>query len=779
MSCSACSSRVERCASKLPGVRKAQVNLLTGSMKIAYDEKKLSSEAIIAVVDAIGYGAEKTEEAPTGVHRDEQGLRQRLLLSLCLLLPLMSLHHLWHSAGSAQLQFLLTLPILWLNRHFFINGIRGALKRSPNMDTLVAIGVLSATADGIANFFLEHRGEYYFESAAMIVTLITLGKWLEARATEKTGDALKKLLSLLPSSATVEKEGQTVALPAEKVQKGDIVLVRPGDRIPVDGLVCGGESSVDESALTGESMPVEKREGAHVYAGSLNQLGALRIITEKNSSESAMAGIIHLAGEAAATKAPVSRLADRISGIFVPLVILLAAITAGTWLALGYPAAFSISHAIAVMVISCPCALGLATPVAIMAGAGRGAEGGILFRNGETLETAQQTNCIVLDKTGTMTQGRPVVTDILPCDGVAPDELLRLAVSIEAGGNHPLASAIRQAGQGLPAEPATAFQYKPGRGVIATIGGKPCAAGNSLLMQELGMESRQDEALRLAAEGKTPLFFACEGTIKGLIAVADPLKPESKEAIAHMLHAGMKVVMMTGDNERTAQAIAAQAGIREVHAGLLPQDKEQLVRQLQKQGLRVAMVGDGINDAPALIRADTGIAIGAGTDIAMESAGIILVRSNLSDVVTAIRLSKAVLRNIRENLFWAFLYNLMAIPLAAGVFYPLTGWSLHPAVGAAAMCLSSICVVSNALRLRRFPLTNPKNNTMNTMTIKIKGMMCPHCEAHVTKALLAVPGVSSCQASHKEGSAVLSFSSPVAIEVLHQAIREAGYTPVN
>ncbi len=776
MNCSACSARVERGVAPLPGVHSVQVSLLTGSMKVTHDAGLQTPEGIMAAVEATGYGCSIQQGGEPQIRRKDAPLKRRFLLSILFLIPLIVVHHGGSGNGAALLSLALALPVLWLNRAFFTSGIRSLLHGGANMDTLVSMGAAAAMADGIANFFLHHRGEFYFESAAMILTLVTLGKWLEARATGRTSAALQKLLALLPQTATVLRGGTPVTLPAEAVQPGETLLVRPGERVPVDGTVTEGCSSLDESALTGESLPVEKTEGAPVYAGSINGNGALQMLVSKPRSESAMAGIIRLVGEAAATKAPISRLADRISGIFVPFVTAVACLTAILWLLAGYPASFAISCAIAVLVISCPCALGLATPVAIMAGTGKGAENGILFRSGEALEKAHQLQYAILDKTGTITEGNPQVTDVCPAPGHSQEELMQLAISLESGSNHPLAQAIlssaRPQSDVVPAL-VTALAYLPGRGIEATMDGKPAAAGNAIHMQELGISIDPGKAGQLAEEGKTPLFFAHGGQFVGTIAVADTIKPTSRPAIEAMQGLGVQVLMMTGDNARTAQAIARQAGIKEWRAHVLPQDKDAMVQELQGKGFRVAMVGDGINDAPALTRADVGIAIGAGTDIAKESADIILVRNNLQDVVGAIRLSQATIRIIKENLFWAFLYNMLAIPLAAGLFYPLTGWLLHPAIGAAAMGLSSFCVVTNALRLHRFTLNH---QTMNTITIPVEGMMCPHCEAHVTKALIAIPGVEACKADHQAKKVTLTLSRQVATETLHAAIRQAGYS---
>ena len=772
MSCSACSARVERAVSALPGVQSVQVNLLTGSMRVQFGEEQ-SEDGIISAVGAAGYGA-TVAQGSTTTRSEDHSLRRRLLLSLSILLPLMAIHHLWHGETSAVVQLLLTLPVLWLNRKFFINGLKGALKGAANMDTLVALGAGAAMIDGLANFYFAHRGAYYFECAAMIVTLITLGKWLESRATGRTGAALEKLLSLLPRTATVLRDDATITIPADAVQVGETVLVRPGDRIPVDGTVIEGCSAADEAALTGESLPVEKTPGSRVYAGTVNRNGALQVRTEKTADTSALAGIVSLVGEAAATKPPVARLADRISAVFVPTVIVISLLTAGIWLTLGTGAGFAISCAIAVLVISCPCALGLATPVAIMVGIGRGAECGILFRNGTALETAHRATAVVLDKTGTITTGHPVVTDTLPAPGHSADELLSLAVTLESGSNHPLAEAVLQATPSYNPAPCNNLSYHAGRGVTATISSTPCAAGNAALMAQIGVAVPDISAM--SAAGKTPLFFAQGKELIGTLAVADTIKPESPVAIAAMKQQGLRVLMISGDNSRSAHAIAQRAGVDEVHAEALPQDKDALVRRLQAEGQCVAMVGDGINDAPALTRADVGIAIGAGTDIAMESAGVILVRSNLMDVAAALNLSRAVLRNIRQNIIWALLYNSLMIPLAAGALYPLTGWLLHPAVAAATMGLSSFCVVANALRLRNFNPTPPQK--MNTITIQVEGMMCPHCEAHVTRALLSIPGVTDCKADHKSKIVMITTSQDIPLDTLHNTITAQGYTVV-
>lgn len=779
MSCSACSARVERCVSILPGVESVQVNLLTGKMSVKGGGVLPPASVIISAVEQAGYGASAAEQTALPLRKDAP-LKRRFLRSLLFLIPLLILHHLWHGALSHGVQLLLLLPILWFNRHFFFSGLRSLLRRSPNMDTLVALGATAATVDGVVNLLLDREGMVYFESAGMILTLITFGKWLEARATGRTSAALEKLMELLPRTAVVLREGMECTLPADAIRSGDILLVRPGDRLPADGVVLEGLSSVDESPLTGESLPVEKGSGDLVRAGAINRHGLLRVEASGPPADSELAGIIQLVGEAASSKAPISRLADRLSGVFVPIVVALALLTFLIWLSAGETPSFAISCAIAVLVVSCPCALGLATPVAMMVGTGKGAENGILFRSGEALEQLSRIDSLLLDKTGTVTEGKPVVTDILPQGEFSREELLRLAASLETIGNHPLAEAVLAASDGISPLPIQEATYLPGRGVRALVEGEPCAGGNSALMREQGITPDEGILCRLAEEGKTPLCFSQGQRLAGIIAVQDPLKSTSAAAVRSLEGMGLHVGLISGDNERTVRAIAEKLGVSDIMADVLPGDKEAAVRSLQQQGKHVAMVGDGINDAPALTRADVGIALGAGTDIAMESADIVLVRNDPEDVARAIRLSRAVMRNIRQNLFWAFLYNTLAIPLAAGVFYPLFGWSLHPAVCAAAMGLSSFCVVTNALRLRRLTLhlPNTKMNT-NAITIHVKGMMCPHCERHVTEALCALPEVSSCTADHKKGLVTLQTSAPVSPERLREVIRKAGYEVVS
>ncbi len=801
MNCAACSARVERSVAKLPGVLSVQVNLLTASMQVSFRPGAQNPGSIIAAVTGAGYGASLQEEGNGTTATDAplaKSLRRRFIASLLLLIPLVALHHAaphlpWlsaHSQAAAWAQLALLLPITLLNSHYFRSGAAALARLAPNMDSLIALGATAAAADGLICLLLQRGGAVYFESAGMILTLITFGKWLEARAKGRTGAALESLLELMPATALVYRGDTPQSVPAESVLAGDILLVRPGDRIPVDGTVTKGQSAVDESALTGESLPVEKSVGERVFAGSVNGSGVLDMVATATRAQSSLSGVIRLVGDAAASKAPVSRLADRVAGIFVPIVVLLAVATAAGWLIAGADIQEALSFAISVLVISCPCALGLATPVALMVGTGRGAEGGILLRNGEVIESAAGVDTVILDKTGTITQGKPAVTDILPAPGHCREELLQVAVSLETAGNHPLAAAVVAAAAESTPLPVTSPEFIAGLGVCGRVGGRKCAAGNAKLMQKEGIHHLPQEAQAWADDGKTPVFVSCGTELLGALAVADNIKESSPSAVAAMQSMGLRVLMMTGDTERCALAVAGKVGIREVMAGVLPGDKDAMVRRLQGQGRRVAMVGDGINDAPALTRADVGIAIGAGTDIALESAGIILMHSELTDAVGALRLCRAILRNIRQNLFWAFAYNCLAIPLAAGVFVPLTGMSLHPGIAAAAMGMSSFCVVTNALRLRRFRLHTPSpvhptqanqatqstpQKTMTTITIPVKGMMCRHCERHVTEALLALPGVDSCKADHKAGKVELTLSAPVERELLADAIRKAGY----
>ena len=766
MSCTACSARVEQAVGSLPGVNQVQVNLLTRSMRVQYDESRQTPDGIIAAVQLAGYGAALGEAASP----EATGIRKRLGYSLLCLVPLMALHHFLHTETSTWLQFLLLVPILILNRQFFISGTKAAMHRAPNMDTLIALGAATGIIYSLLDLVWLHSGVVYVESAAMILTLITLGKWLESRVTGQTGDALSKLKALLPLEATRLRDGQPERLPASEVKAGDTLLIAPGEKIPVDATVTEGCSSIDDSQLTGESIPQLKQAGSRIYAGTLNGNGALRATALCTREESALSSIIHLVGEAAASKAPIARLADRLAGIFVPVVVSLALLTAGIWLLSGASIPFALGCAIAVLVISCPCALGLATPVAIMAGAGKGAENGILFRNGATMETASRVNTIILDKTGTITSGHPTVTCESPAPGVSRDALLQLAASLEQNNTHPLARCIRQYTRTFTPQAAEQLQYLPGKGICARLEGETALAGNAGLLAEHGLEAPAHQQAEVS-----PLFFALGGRYMGMLGVADTIKPDSAGAIQALKAAGLRVLMMSGDNEAAVQHVARQTAIDEYHAGVTPQEKAGMVRRLQREGRCVAMVGDGINDAPALALADAGIAIGAGADIAQESAGIILLRSELTDAVGALALSRAIVRTIRQNLFWAFIYNLLAIPFAAGALYPLTGIQLTPGIAAAAMSMSSICVVLNALRLRRFRLPHTTSPSMNTTILSVEGMMCPHCERHVTQALSTLPGVTEVKADHKSSTVTISSSTPLDAALLAATITQAGY----
>ncbi len=835
MSCAACSANVERAVRKLDGIESAEVNLLANRLTVEYDPQQLSAGEIVGAVTAAGYGAspageERREKAPSPAQTAREQLaamKRRLILSVCFLLPLMYLsmghmvglplpgflHGIENSVGYAMAQFLLALPVVYINRSFYEVGFRALWHRAPNMDSLIAIGSCASLVYGVFAIFrmghglgvgdlalvARYRGDLYFESAAMILALITVGKYLETRSKGRTGEALARLMDLAPKTATVLRDGREQEIPAADVQRGDVVVVRPGQRIPVDGVVLEGGSSVDESAITGESIPVEKGPGDSVVAATINKTGFFRFEAQKVGDDTTLAQIIRLVDEAGGSKAPIARLADRISGVFVPVVIAIALITALTWLLLGQDAEFAISSGIAVLVISCPCALGLATPVAIMVATGKGAEYGILFKSAEALETLHHVDTVVLDKTGTITEGSPRVTDLLPAPGIGPEELLETAAALEAPSEHPLAEAILHYAQekGTAIQKVEDFEAVAGRGVTARLAGRRCAAGNPALMQQEGVDlsGTEETAAALAAAGKTPLYFAREGRLLGLIAAADPIRETSAEAIGALRELGLSVVMLTGDNRRTAEAIRSRLSITTAIAEVLPQDKEREVRTLQQQGKRVVMVGDGINDAPALTRADVGAAIGAGTDVAIESADLVLMKSDLRDLVTAIRLSKATIRNIRMNLFWAFFYNSVGIPLAAGVFYPLLQLRLSPMFGAAAMSLSSFCVVTNALRLRRFrpafapapaaPALQPvslqteeteEENTMKKI-IAVEGMHCQHCQASVEKALSQVEGVTSARVDLGKKNATVTLDREVADEVLRRAVADAGFEP--
>ena len=831
MSCAACSARVEKAVAKVPGVTACSVSLLTNSMGV---EGTAAPAQVIAAVQQAGYGASlkgAAQAAPDPLEdRETPVLKRRLMASLGFLLVLMYFsmgHMMWgwpvpaffarNHVAMGLLELLLTVAVMVINQKFFISGFKSLWHRAPNMDTLVALGATAAFGystyalfamtdaqvrgdmDGVMHFMME----LYFESAAMILTLITVGKMLEARSKGRTTDALKSLMKLAPKTATVVRGGAEAVIPVEQVQPGEEFVVRPGENIPVDGVVLEGSSAVNEAALTGESIPVDKAPGDPVSAATINQAGFIRCRATRVGQDTTLSQIIRMVSDAAATKAPIAKAADRVSGIFVPAVIAIAAVTTVVWLLLGRGAGFALARGISVLVISCPCALGLATPVAIMVGNGVGAKNGILFKTAVSLEQTGKVDIVALDKTGTITSGEPRVTDVVPAPGVGQDELVRAAFALEQKSEHPLARAVLDYGRtaGLAPDPVTGFAALPGNGLRAVLQGRTLVGGSESFLdsQTRVPDAVRREGRRLAEQGKTPLYFAADGRVLGLIAVADVIKEDSPRAVRELQNMGIHVVMLTGDNERTARAIGAQAGVDEVIAGVLPDGKEQVIRDLQRRG-KVAMVGDGINDAPALTRADMGIAIGAGADVAIDAADIVLMKSRLSDVPAAIRLSRATLRNIHENLFWAFFYNTIGIPLAAGVFIPL-GLTLNPMFGAAAMSLSSFCVVSNALRLNWFKLRDPRHDhkrrgmrpdkqparpqtTDETeelsmkRTIKIEGMMCPHCEARVKKALEALPGVTEAVASHEAGTAVVTLSEPVEDEALKKAVEEQDYTVV-
>ena len=824
MSCAACSARVEKAVSAVPGVTSCSVSLLTNSMGV---EGTASAQAVVSAVQAAGYGAslKGASSAPTAAaqedalaDRETPALKRRLIASLGFLIALMYVsmgHMMWgwplpaclagNHVAMGLLQLLLTIAVIVINQKFFINGFRSLLHGAPNMDTLVALGAAAsfgystyalfamtgAQVRGDAAAVMRYMHEFYFESAAMILALITVGKMLEARSKGKTTDALRSLMKLAPQTATLVRGGQEIAVPIAQVRRGDVFVVRPGESIPVDGVVLEGESAVNESALTGESIPVDKAVGYSVSAATTNQSGFLRCEATRVGEDTTLSQIIKMVSDAAATKAPIAKVADRVSGVFVPTVIALAILTTAVWLLCGQSIGFALARGISVLVISCPCALGLATPVAIMVGNGLGAKNGILFKTAVSLEETGKTEIVALDKTGTITQGEPRVTDVLPAEGMTQGALLSLAAALEQRSEHPLARAVmmRAEEDGLTAAPVGDFRALPGNGLTATLSGETLLGGSlSFVSSQVDVpRSIRQKAEALAEEGKTPLLFAQAGRLAGVIAVADVIKADSPAAIAALRNMGIRVVMLTGDNEKTARAIGRLAGVDEVIAGVLPEGKESVIRRLQAQG-KVAMVGDGINDAPALTRADIGIAIGAGTDVAIDAADVVLMKSRLSDVPAAIRLSRATLRNIHENLFWAFFYNVIGIPLAAGVWIPLFGWTLNPMFGAAAMSLSSFCVVSNALRLNLFKLhdagkdkkinrhSKHKEETTMVKTMKIEGMMCGHCEAAVKKALEAIDGVASAEVSHTDGTAVVTLSKPVENAVLRKAVEDKDYT---
>ena len=844
MSCAACSARVEKAVKKVPGVTSCSVSLLTNSMGV---EGTASPAAILSAVQEAGYGASpknasssKASDASADLDaladHETPKLKRRLIASLGFLLVLMYFsmgHMMWgwplphwfdgNHVAMGLVQLLLAGIVMVINQKFFINGFKGLIHSAPNMDTLVALGSMAsfvwstyalfamtrAQVDGNDELVMHYMMEFYFESAAMILTLITVGKMLEARSKGKTTDALKSLMKLAPKTATLVRDGAEVTVAIADVQKGDVFVVRPGENIPVDGVVLEGTSAVNESALTGESIPVDKAVGDKVSAATTNQSGFLRCEATRVGEDTTLAQIIKMVSDAAATKAPIAKIADTVSGFFVPAVISIAVVTTIVWLLLGHELGYALARGISVLVISCPCALGLATPVAIMVGNGLGAKNGILFKTAASLEAAGRTQIVALDKTGTITEGAPRVTDLLPAEGVSETELLTLAAALESRSEHPLAKAVLADAEAKAITPpeVTDFAALPGNGLAAKLNGMGIYAGNAAFIQtKLTLPAAlAQQAEKLASEGKTPLFFGGAGRLLGVIAVADTIKEDSPEAIRQLQNMGIRVVMLTGDNQRTADAIGRQAGVDEVIAGVLPDGKEAVIRQLQASG-KVAMVGDGINDAPALTRADTGIAIGAGTDVAIDAADVVLMNSKLSDVPAAIRLSRATLRNIHENLFWAFIYNIIGIPLAAGLFIPF-GLTLNPMFGAAAMSLSSFCVVSNALRLNLFdlhstrhdhktaspaaapvqsaaennkksdaeaPEVKTEDNTMKK-TLKVEGMMCGHCEARVKKALEALPEVDEAVVSHEAGTAIVTLNAEVADDVLKNAVEAQDY----
>lgn len=818
MTCSACSSRVEKCVGKLDGVNTVSVNLLTNSMQIDFDESKLTEEKIADSVTQAGYGmeiptgkSEKKEEKEDIVEKNIENMKKRTIWSFIFLIPLMYVA-MGHMAGLPQpsflrgdanavsfalTQLLLCIPVLYINRAYFERGFRSLIHGALNMDTLISVGSGASLIYGIfaiyrmgyglgtQNMELVHRylHDLYFESAVMILALINIGKYLEARSKGKTSEAIQKLMDLAPKTALVERNGQVVEIAAEDMLTGDILQVKPGSSIPADGVVIEGRTSVDEAAITGESMPVEKKEGDTVTAATLNKTGFIRMRAARVGQDTTFSQIIRLVEEASSSKAPIARMADKIAGIFVPTVMGIALLTGIVWLLMGAEFEFALSCAIAVLVISCPCALGLATPVAIMVGTGKGAENGILIKSGEALEITHNVQSVVLDKTGTITEGKPVVTDIISF-GMSENKILEISAALEKKSEHPLAEAVLLKAKGMELPNAENFAAIPGKGITAKIQGNIYYAGNQKLMQEQGIscEKALSSMEKLSKEGKTPLILADEKQVFGIIGVADVVKPTSAKAIQELKKLGIQVIMLTGDNARTAKAIQKQLDIDTVIAEVLPQDKEREISRLQEEGKTVAMVGDGLNDAPALARADVGIAIGAGTDVAIESADIVLMKNDLQDVATAIELSKAVIRNIKENLFWAFFYNVCGIPLAAGVLYPVFGLKLSPMFGAAAMSLSSLFVVSNALRLRFFHSlkkgkTQPesiqeKKEEKNMYTMKIEGMMCPHCQAAVTKALEALEGTKAEVNLEKKEAYV---ETGLEKEALKKAVEDAGY----
>jgi heavy metal translocating P-type ATPase len=846
MTCSACSAHVEKAVGRVEGVSAVSVNLLSGSMQVTYDENAVTEEGIIAAVTSSGYGASlprkagaraaapRREDAAAGELRQ---MKSRMIWSFAFLIPLfyISMGHMMgaplpgfllgveNALAFAFTQLLLTLPIMYLNDKYYKVGFKTLFHGAPNMDSLIAVGSIAAVIYGVFAIYQigwglghgdmalveKYHMDLYFESAAMILTLITLGKFLETRSKGKTGEAITRLMDLAPKTASVLRDGAEVEIPVEEVQVGDHIVVRPGQSVPVDGVVVEGASAVDESALTGESLPVDKGVGDKVAAASINKSGSFTFEALRVGEDTTLAQMIRLVEEASGSKAPIAKLADKVAGVFVPVVMVIAAVTAAVWLAATHSVTSALTAGVAVLVISCPCALGLATPVAIMVGTGKGAEHGILVKSAEALETLHTIDTVVLDKTGTLTQGRPRVTDILPADGLAENALLGIAACLEAPSEHPLGAAIVEeaARRQLPHQPVEGFEAVHGRGIRAALGGHACLAGNRAMMEEAGIDLTPwlPKAEALAGQGKTPLYFAKGAGMLGVVAVADTPKPTSRDAVSAFRSLGIDVIMLTGDNRRTADAIGQELGVTEVMAEVLPQDKERKIAELQSQGKKVAMVGDGINDAPALARADVGLAIGAGTDVAIESADIVLMKSDLMDAAAAVELSRATIRNIKQNLFWAFFYNTLGIPLAAGVFFPLLQWQLNPMFAAAAMSLSSVTVVSNALRLRFFksrfssaavsgeagaactagcPVALQAIDDQQEQggkepmakTMKIEGMMCAHCSGRVEKALNGLPGVT---ATVDLAAGTASVTGDASDETLTKAVTDAGYTVVS
>ena len=842
MSCSACSAAIERGVRKLDGVEQCDVNLLANKMTVSFDENQLTSDKILQTVEQAGYHAEehgapaassKASAAENPMEKQIKTMKTHLIISVVFMLPLfyLSMGHMmgWplpafflgheNTMNFALTQFLLCLPIVIVNGHYFTNGFKNLFRRSPNMDSLIAIGSAAAIVYGVIALYEIGMGlgahdmvkvhswamNMYFETSAMILTLITLGKYLETRSKGKTSEAIAKLMDLAPKTAWVRRDEEFVEIPVEDVRPGDRLRVKPGQSVPVDGVIVQGSAAFDESAITGESIPVERTVGEKIIGATVNKSGAVEMEATLVGEDTTLSQIIRLVEEASASKAPIAKLADKVSGVFVPVVITIALTAAVIWLLLGESISFAVSIGIAVLVISCPCALGLATPTAIMVGTGKGAENGILIKSGEALETAHSLQTVILDKTGTVTTGKPEVTEVTVL-GASEAALLDAAVSLEAVSEHPLAEAIVRYGQKQNAKIQSVDQFEniAGQGVRALIDGQPTAAGNLRMMQAMGLADKQIEQLHhnAASQGRTPLFIAQSEVVLGMIAVADTIKPTSRAAVAEFKRMGIDVILLTGDNPQVAQAIAAQADIDNVIAEVLPSDKQRVVSQVQAEGRKVAMIGDGINDAPALAQADVGIAIGAGTDVAIESADIVLMKSDLWDAVTAVKLSKAVLRNIKQNLFWALIYNSIGIPLAAGVFIPLLGWKLNPMFGAAAMSLSSVSVVSNALRLKLFSSPRPtelteassapaaqvavqhielknKGEKNMTKTMIVNGMACAHCKARVEAALNAVAGVETAEVTLDEKKAVVTCSQPVEDSALIQAVTNAGYEVVS